>query len=331
MGVLGQWVRQLGGDGDPAPEELAGMHLLLLPEAVPQPDISAAVRCRHPEAPSRGRALVLDEQAGGEAALLFGAVDLTPRRAALAGVPRPWRRVVALSAPRRRAPFPPPEADRDGLHHAFPEGLPTGTEGEGVRLLLALARRFGGAVRVAGSGEVLRPDRSRTVDHLVRTTTWLEPEELLEALGDLLPDAEAARSGDLEELVDGGPVPLGEGDAGTGTGEGPPVPEPYVVSAALDGVDVLLLVHPEEEDPVPAPTSAGGAGVTTYEVRWDPADGGERFAEDPGEQHRAERTRAQAVVARVSAAVLDRTGGIILDEDLLPVVLVGPPPQRGAR
>ncbi|PPK98023.1 hypothetical protein CLV92_102175 [Kineococcus xinjiangensis] len=330
MGVLGQWWRRPGGGRRLTASELAGAHLLLLPSDVPQAEVSAAVRCRCPDAPSRSGALVLSEDGP---ALLHPALDLSPRAAARAGVTGPWRRALALAVPPQREATHPLGPDRDGLHRAFPAGLPTGSEAEGLRLLLGLARRFGGAVRIAGSGEVLEPDPLRAVDHLVRTTTWLEPEDLLEALGDLLPDAEAARSGDLEELVDGGPVPLdvdhlvdlGDADADAGG----PVPEPYVVSAALDGIDVLLLVHPEEEMTVPAPADA--ATTTTYEVRWDSTDGGARLAEEPDERHRAERARAQAVVARVSAAVLDRTGGIILDEDLLPVLAAGPPPGRGPR
>ena len=327
MGELGQWWRRLAGRG-PAPEELADAHLLLLPPDVPQEEVAAAVRCRYPDAPVAGRALLLTHPAGDPRegrrrgvvavpALLHPAVDLSARQAARAGVPAPWRRVLALVVPPQREATPPAAPDRDGLHRAFPDGLPTGTEADGLRLLLALARRFGGAVRVTGSGQVLQPDPLRAVDHLVRTTTWLEPEALLEALGHLLPDAEAARSGDLEELVDAGEDPVAAGG---------PVPEPYVVSAALDGVDVLLLVHPEEELPVPD----AAATATTYEVRWDGSDE-ERLEEQPGEEHRAERVRAQAVIARVSAAVLDRTGGIVLDEDLLPVVAAGPPPRRGRR
>jgi len=289
----------------PRAEALRGAHLLLLPAGVSADEVSDLVRQRHPgtELARDGEALLaaraVPTDGGPDAAgVLVGPLPLTWRARRVLGLPKPFHSavgsVVGLLTPVQRSATPPAEPDRDGLHRAFPQGRPVAQELDGLLLLLAVARRVGGAVRTAGTSAVLQPDPWRAVDLRVRTSTWVEPEELLAALDAALPDAESARSGDLEELLDAAPEP----EAGT-----PAVPEPYVVSGRRGATDLVLLVHPEDD-----PSVDTSAGDVTYEVQWDVegADG----VRDPRGQ-----VAARSAVAAVTAALVTATGGTVLDED----------------
>ncbi|NAZ82065.1 hypothetical protein GTR02_09575 [Kineococcus sp. R8] len=284
-------------------ETLRGAHLLLLPHGVGAAEVSALLRQRVPgtDLARDGRAVLADRAVpapGAEAApaVLLGPLPLTWRARRVLGLPTPFHgdvgSVVGLVAPVQRSAEPPAEADRDGLHRAFPQGRPVGAELEGLVLLLALARRLGGAVRTCGTSALLRPDPARAVDLRVRTSTWVEPDELLAALEATLPEAESARSGDLEELLDAADQAL------TGA---PPVPEPYVVSGRRGRTDLVLLAHPEDD-----PSMDVAAGDVTYEVQWDV---------EPGAAGPGLRSAARAGVAAVTAALVATTGGTVLDED----------------
>jgi len=286
-------------------ETLRGAHLLLLPHGVGADEVSGLVRQRHPgtDLARDGEALLAARAvptAGGPdaASVLVGPLPLTWRARRVLGLPKPFHSevgsVVGLLTPVQRSTTPPAEADRDGLHRAFPQGRPVAAELDGLLLLLAVARRVGGAVRAAGTSAVLQPDPSRAVDLRVRTSTWVEPEELLAALDAALPEAESARSGDLEELLDAAE----ESVAGA-----PAVPEPYVVSGRRGATDLVLLVHPEDD-----PTVDTSAGEVTYEVQWDTEGDGE--VRDTRGQ-----VAARSSVAAVTAALVTATGGTVLDED----------------
>ena len=292
-------------------ESLHGAHLLLLPHSVTADGVSDLVRQRLPgtDLARDGRALLTARATptsdGPDAAgVLLGPVPLTWRARRELGLPKPFHAdagsVVGLVTPAQRSSAPPAEPDRDGLHRAFPQGRPVGEELEGLLLLLAVARRVGGAVRTAGTSSLLQPDPFRAVDLRVRTSTWVEPEELLAALDSALPEAESARSGDLEEILDAADEAL------TGA---PPVPEPYVVSGRRGDTDLVLLVHPEDD-----PSVDTSAGAITYEVQWDDEPTGvPRDAPD--------RVAARASVAAVTAALVAVTGGTVLDEDSFTVDL----------
>ena len=244
-------------------------HLLLLPAGVDTHDVVDLARRRTPEL-ARGEDGAVRMASG---ARLLGPVPLGPltrRLLDLPGTPGPGRGglVLGLTA----------------------DGVPSDAD-----LLDGLARRLGGLVRRSGSAQLLQPDAARAVDLVVRTSTWVEPAQLLHALEHALPVAESARSGDLEELLDSDPAAA--------------TPEPYVVSGGRDGVDVLLLVHPDD----PAPTGSPEEDLQVdYEVRWDGPGAG-----DP--------QRARTVVDLVTAAVLARTGGTVLDDDEFAVDLGAAP------
>ncbi|WP_167588146.1 hypothetical protein [Kineococcus rubinsiae] len=295
----------------PRAQTLSGAHLLLLPHAVSAAEVSDLLRQRLPgsDLARDGRAVLADRVTptsdGPDAAsVLLGPVPLTRGARRALRLPKPFHAdvgsVVGLLTPVQRSSTPPAEPDRDELHRAFPGGRPVGEELAGLVLLLALARRVGGAVRAAGTSAVLKPDPWRAVDLRVRTSTWVEPDELLAALDAALPDAESARSGDLEELLDAADEAL--------TGE-PPVPEPYVVSGRRGDTDLVLLVHPEDD-----PSADPSAGEVTYEVQWDTDAAGD--ATDPHG-----RVLARSSVAAVTAALVAATGGTVLDEDAFVVDL----------
>ncbi|MGI4896365.1 MAG: hypothetical protein ACRYF3_14755 [Janthinobacterium lividum] len=166
-----------------------------------------------------------------------------------------------------------------------------------VELLQGLARRLGGLVRRSGTRELLQPDVGTAVDLMVKTSTWVEPAQLLRALQHALPEAESARSGDLEELLDADPVAA--------------TPEPYVVSGSRDGVDLLLLVHPVDR----AEDDADDTLSVDYEVR---LDGPTATPDDT----------VRTTVAAVAAAVLATTGGVVVDDDAFAVDLADKTAER---
>jgi hypothetical protein len=108
----------------------------------------------------------------------------------------PWTICYALQVPAEREDPPLPGADdRDGFASAFPDGLPWRDEGRALHLLAALARRLGGAVRTAGTLQLIQPDPDRAVDYVVHAPYWLDPDVLLSVLLRDMPGAQLAVQG----------------------------------------------------------------------------------------------------------------------------------------
>ncbi len=153
MATVGRWRRRGGADDASThdPEVLAALratHLLLVPSTASAEDVSDLVRARVPLA---GNLATDGEVSLGRLSRLTGPYVLTMEDAVGAGVPMPWTVVYALETPVERED--PPLAgvdDRDGFAHSFPDGLPWREEGRTLGLLVAMARRLGGAVRVGG-------------------------------------------------------------------------------------------------------------------------------------------------------------------------------------
>jgi hypothetical protein len=256
-----------------------------------------------------------------------------------AGVPMPWTVCYCLHAPVERED-PPLESldDRDGLGYAFPAGLPWRDEGRALELMAALARRVAGAVRVAGSPQLIQPDPDRAVDHVVHAPTWLDPEVLLGVVARDLPGARlmvegADWTGPPDEAYLGTAL---DGDAGHPLSDeqldalhtaadradletlaGPDILDAFAIAADLgpDGA-IEVLVHLTEPG---EPALVGQPWATdepmTYEVRWVSADPDEREQRYPSDAFLDGRDRVTPLVRAVTLSIVEATSGVIRDED----------------
>jgi hypothetical protein len=321
---------------------LRAAHLLLAPTTSSADDVSDLVRARVPLA---GDLATDGEVALGRLSRLTGPYVLTMEDAVAAGVPLPWTVAYALEAPVERED--PPLAgvdDRDGFAQAFPQGLPWREEGRALQLLVAMARRIGGAVRVAASDRLIQPDADRAVDHVVHSPFWLEPEMLRGVVAREVPTArlaaegerwtgptEAAYTGALilsdvaRDVVDteGTVAKHARGAQVDMAGPGAPdVLDAYAVIAPLGpgghhgAVEVLVHVA-DPDEPAARGQEWGRRPFVTYEVRWLCADldAAERERRRPDERFVAVRNRVAPVVVAVTRAVLEGTSGIVTDED----------------
>ncbi len=329
--------------GRPAQPALRERHLLLVPSTCPVAEISELVSCRVPS----GSLLRDGEVRFGRHSRLSGPFELTMEQAVDADVPMPWTLAYALEAPHEREDPPPPGLDdRDGLARAFPDGLPWREEERALRLLVGLARRVHGAVRVAGGG-MLQPDPDRAVDILVHSPTWLDPELVHGIVLRVLPHAELAVdaadwAGPDEQAYSGARI---AGD----TGEDPLVAEElaalhvvadendlqaladedtidaYAVVAELGergadghGVDgaVEVLVHVSDPgEPSVADQDWAAHPFVSYEVRWSCPEPEERERRRPSPSYVAARERVRPVVHAVAHALVEVSGGVVTDED----------------
>lgn len=319
--------------------ELSAMHLLLVPSTVHPDDVCDLVRARVPgsELGRTGQALF------GRHSAISGPYELSMEDAVDAAVPMPWTVVYALSAPIEREDPPLPGVDdRDGLACAFPQGLPWREEGRTLQFLVALARRLGGAVRVAGGQGLIQPDADRSVDVIIHSPYWLDPDVLLGVVQRVLPTAQL----EIEGAEWNGPAD----DAYSGALASPYLAteplSPYDLTqlhhlADADDLDVMasdhvidgfavagdlgrhgedgaieVLVHiGREREPAVADQPWADQPFVTYEVRWAPLDWEERECRLPSTPYLASRRRVQPLVRDLARLIVEATGGVVTDED----------------
>lgn len=319
--------------------ELSAMHLLLVPSTVHPDDVSDLLRARVPasDLSRTGQAAL------GRHSLISGPYELSMEDAVDAAVPMPWTVVYALSAPIEREDPPLPGMDdRDGLAHAFPQGLPWREEGRALQLLVALARRVEGAVRVAGGHGLIQPDPQRAVDVIIHSPYWLDPDVLLGVVQRALPTAQL----EIEGADWNGPSDA----AYAGATASPYLCEapisPYDLSRlhhtadqndmtvmaadhVIDGFAVAgdigpygedgaieVLVHVgREREPAVAGREWAEQSFVTYEVRWAPAAWEERERRMPSAHFLASRQRVQPLVRGLARMIVEATGGTVTDED----------------
>lgn len=301
--------------GRPAGRRLVGQHLLLLPEGARESDVTSLVVHRHPAAAFHPG----EELRVGRHLSLRGPLHLDGGAAAGAAVPSPWRLAWALTCPvERDGPPLPGLSDRDGLTRCFPAGLPMAAERRGVDLLLALARRLGGAVRTAPGGAVLEPDPLawpgldvRSPDPQLSGQVLRAPLTAVRALRLLRPQFPGIVMADAGVGPDealGGAQPAREAAAPPADGGPAQEQRPGVlVAPAADGF-VEVVVTPDEV-----------TGGSTTALRWWPSDPGDAEHEHPVMaylEHRAQAVVAMSVMAR---ALLASTGGSVVDVAGLPV------------
>jgi hypothetical protein len=319
--------------------ELSAMHLLLVPSTVHPDDVCELVRARVPtsELGRGGQALL------GRHSAVSGPYELSMEEAVDAAVPMPWTVVYALSAPIEREDPPLPGVDdRDGFAYVFPQGLPWREEGRALQLLVAMARRLGGAVRVAGGQGLIQPDPDRAVDVIIHSPYWLDPEVLLGVVQRVLPSAQL----EIEGAEWNGPADAAySGALASPYLQGEPL-NPYDLSQlhhcadqidlsvmaadhVIDGFAVAadlgahgedgaveVLVHVgREREPAVADQDWTDQPFVTYEVRWAPVDWEERERRLPAAHYLASRRRVQPLVRALARQIVEATGGVVTDED----------------
>jgi hypothetical protein len=181
----------MGGQVDHSATGLREQHLLLLPSTVTATEVDELVRARVPDA----ELATTGQVRLGRRCRFSGPVELSMEDAVDAAVPMPWTLAYALQAPIEREDPPLPGVDdRDGFARAFPDGLPWREEGRALQLMVAMARRLHGVVRVAG-GTLIHPDPDRALDVLLHAPVWLEPEAVHGLVARVIPSARLATAG----------------------------------------------------------------------------------------------------------------------------------------
>jgi hypothetical protein len=317
--------------------ELAARHLLLVPTTVDADTISGLLRDRLPNSDLARTG----EITFGRRSRLTGPYELSLEDAVDAAVPMPWTVCYCLDAPvEREGPPIPGMDDRDGFAYAFPDGLPWRDEGRALHLLISLARRIGGAVRVAESMVLIQPDPERAVDYIVHSPTWLEPEVLLGVVARELPGAVLAVEGQ-EWTGPSDDAYAGAELAGAELAGDQLSPQQlYDLHAMADAHDIQVLAEQDVIDAFAIAADVGWDGTievlvhltdgdvpaverepwakdefVTYEVRWVNPDPAERERRYPSEPFLASRSRVAPLVARTARAIVEATHGIVADED----------------
>lgn len=275
---------------------LRGRHLLLVPTVVGPDQVDALVRCWYPQADLVGTGTA--DLAG--AAALHGPHDIGTEAAVAAEVPTPWS--VAYDLEVDRSPRQPGEPPRrpDGLHRAFPDGLPTGAELAGLELLLALARRLGGAVRPVGSREALTPDHATAVETRVVSPTWIRPADVA---------AVCAQEGDGVEVAAGEDTSHDALEAPDGT--------PFVVRLPMGPAGSVVVEGQVAEHPEPAVAGEpfGAGPMAVYDVRWVAPDEEWHLLEHLEGLALACREQARRPMAAITRTLAELGGGAIVDAD----------------
>ena len=350
--------------------ELRTRHLLALPDGVGAEELEVLAVSRFPAAawetvpgvPQQRTAGARGNRNAGASigvlrvsrmSTLAGPYSATSADAVGLGLPATTTTVYDVRCPRERGEPPYPGGDRDGLKRAFPDAMPVREEERVLLWLVAVARRLGGAVRRGGKGVVLHPDLDATIDLTVFTDRWLEPDELLGAVQQVVPRARLAMEGvpwhgpafDAGRRAAAGLAELGvpvRGGAGLRKAlerhgvvderkrrhlaaeadafDGAVLAEPVALEgygALVDlGVDGMIAIEVGGEEALP-PLLRGlpwaAGGALAYRVRWEPTDVEELELERPSFAHRVARGRAMPHVHAIARALQAAAGGEIAD------------------
>jgi hypothetical protein len=171
-------------------EQMTAHHLLLLPsQDASREQVANLVRSRVDDAELD---LTGSAQVGRRSAI-SGPHRLSAVDAETLGTPADLPTAYLLVAPQERdaggfQTFVDPVETALWMR-AFPTGPPFREEGTLVGLGLDLARRLGGAVRVAGTGILMQPDPTRNVDLTVWSPYWVTPADLVSLVEPVLPGA----------------------------------------------------------------------------------------------------------------------------------------------
>jgi hypothetical protein len=351
--------RRSGGDRlDPATlERMAHHHLLLLPAGDGLPDIVATLvrsRIDDAELDLTGTARL------GRRSQIAGPFDLGPAdlgeldladRADLADLADLHGPDASSTAYLLEAPV---ERDPDGFEafvdpvetalwmRAFPDGPPYREEGALVGLGIDLARRLGGALRIAGTGIVMRPDPGRNVELTVWSPYWVAPEDLVALVGPVLPGARLDAGRPHEQPPENPDLPWSVDPLDPFAEDLQDALTPELLQrlehvadatdawaaqemALADGYAVVgdggIVIGVQVETVVPdwvlrqlgdlpdVPTDR----LVTYDIRWWPQDLSQLHIENPNPAHRIARQLVGATIRDVARVTSEAVYGVVVD------------------
>ena len=319
------------------PADGAAHHLLVMPDDVLPDEVEVLAGSRF-AAVRREAGLPPDVRVRKGAApaalrlsrhtVLVGPFRLEREHQGALGLPPAAAQVLVVHTPVERGAPSQGGGDRDGLARAFPEGLPVREEERVVTWLVAVARRLGGAVRIAGRRPaVLVPDPTAAVDLTVWSDIWLELDAGLAVMRQAGPRAwleqgkpwagpppgagriPARGAADLDPQVRAALHQLAERRDLQVLAERE-VRTAYTVLADLDHDGMLALTVEGAQVPsvlAGLPWTADGA--IAYRATWEPADLVELGLERPSVEHRVARGRAAPLVGAITRAVHRAVGG----------------------
>ncbi|MFZ1382451.1 MAG: hypothetical protein WAS54_06660 [Scrofimicrobium sp.] len=195
------------------------------------------------------------------------------------------------------------------MARAFPSGMPVGPEERTLEFLQRVCRRLDGAIRIQGSGKVLRPSSGSSINLRVYASSWMPLEEM-----------EALLAPSFPEIWNPGPLP-----AQTGS--------PFALMAPVGSKSQIIVGVRMETTPPRALRWEMWAKekMFVYEIVWVRPP--ELFDLDtaPTRSGRLERNRVAKGIETAAALLaheLDsavRGGAAIIDEDQFLVGLDAPP------
>lgn len=312
-----------GAPVSPAPEtatsaDLRGSHLLLLDGDVAVSDVLVLIHNRLPDLAPR-----LDENGRmriSRHSRLHAGADLDPADNAALEIPDWAHHAVVIDCPRDRQPVSPPGwyADPDGLHEAFPAGLPDREEERMLSLMLSIASRLHTGVRLADEPglptRVIVPDPEAKVDLYLYSAYWLEPDVALSLVRKAAPHAfqQSLPTPDEEVLAQASiDDPLFDPSA-------PVILDGYSLLVPLGEIDEAaggLEIRVMEADWLPPIVDAHTEGPQIeYHVHWMDTES-RRYQPHQSRRFRRMRNEVARLVDAIGAELLVGSAGVGLDEN----------------
>lgn len=267
-------------------------HLLLTDGEVSQTDLDSLARSWFPAAGQ----ISLDALTLGSGLFLTGPWSVGERLRSQLDVPA-WATAAYLAlCPAERADALPEELlGTDPILDAYPHGIPTGTEMEVLRFLVAAARRLAGALHLAGTAVVLQPDPESAVNLAVYAPASLAAETVVEAIGrdDVTLDGRTRRTWSVSL---------------------PALPGPGGDVRAAGILQVISDRHPMPPLSLAALEWAT-PGARGYEVRWHPPEESLALTGRLSLAQRRTRSAVIAEVERIAREIQRLANGVVVDDD----------------
>lgn len=319
-------VERVGPRGSIDPLTAAAYHLLVLPPEVAPEDVEALAVSVWPEAGWAAPGVIrLQESVSlegpweldGETMRALGmAHSASGFLAATSDAPNEAEVVAQawlLRCPPHRGAAPDAQVQSfDTWARAFPDGMPVGVEQKVLDVLRRISRRLDGAVRVAGSGAVVRAEVDPTVNLRVFTNRWVPPGQMKQILSRHIEGVTLANQpGMTTEIVEG---------------------MPYALLAPVSSSSQVLIGVREERF---VPRSLrwewwAKPPLVVHEVIWvEPED----IASDPPTRRsRLERTRAERIAEIAAASIATASEHCaVVDEDGFLVAVAELPEDEHSR
>lgn len=289
------------------PHTAAAYHLLILPHEVSPADVEALAISVWSEAGWVAPGILrLQDNVNLEGPwnldeATMNALGLSPDEFGVARGAEPAQAWLLRCPPHRGAAPSEQVQSFDVWARAFPDGMPVGVEQKVLDVLRRIARRLGGAVRVAGSGTVVRAESDPTVNLRVFTDRWIAPSLMRQILG-----------GHIEGLS--------FANQPTDQGSVPPVAEgmPYALLAPVSASSQVLIGVREERFVPRALRWERWARppLFVHEIVWVEPEEIASKTPTPTRRARLERNRAERIAEIAAASIATAAEHCaVIDED----------------